>query len=151
MYTPTDASDYNAVLQTTDNTFMAMGNSMVNAGKTGTAIGAVVAATGGGIAVSSGGVAAVAGVSAVVTGVTLAGASTATRLVGALMQMNAANNSSKGYNKGKQKSNSGYNSTEAEHKKNARASTKGKHQKGLSRKNKDKGNEKGDVKRKRYK
>ena len=41
----------------------------------------------------------------------------------------------------------GYNSTESEHKKNARSSTKEKHEKGLGRKSKDKGNEKGDERR----
>ena len=48
-------------------------------------------------------------------------------------------------------SNSKYTNDEAEHKKNARNSTKEKHQNGQIRKYKDKGNEKGDAKRKRYK
>ena len=52
---------------------------------------------------------------------------------------------------GSNKSNNGYNSTEAEHKKRARPSTEDKHERGQSRKNKDKGNEKGDARRKRYK
>ena len=68
-----------------------------------------------------------------------------------MMLSNTLKNSSEGYNKGKKKSSDGYNSTEAEHKKNARASTKNKHQKGQTRKAKDKGNEKGDARRIRYK
>jgi hypothetical protein len=40
---------------------------------------------------------------------------------------------------------------EAEHKKNARQSTKNKHEEGLSRKIKDKGGEKGDARRKKHK
>ena len=70
--------------------------------------------------------------------------------VGAVMLANASKNSSKGYDRGK-KNNSGYNSSEAEHTKNARSSTKNKHPKGQTRKSKDKGNEKGDVRRIRYK
>ena len=100
LYSPTDADDYNAALQTTDNTFMAMGNSMVDAGRGGIAIGTAVAATGGAIVTGSGGAAAVAGTSTAVAGVTLVGVGAATGLAGTLVKMNATSNKNGGYERG---------------------------------------------------
>ena len=100
-YSPADASDYNTALQTTDNTFMAMGGSMVNAGKGGAALGTGIAATGGAVIVGSGGTAAIAGASTAVAGAALTGVSASAGAVGTLMQMNAANNRNGGYNRGK--------------------------------------------------
>ena len=151
MYSPTDANDYNNALQNTDNTFIAMGKSMSNAGKGGMALGTAVAATGGTIIVGTGGTGTAIGGTAVVAGGVLTGVSAVAGITGNILQMSAASNKGGGYNRGKNKSNSEYNSTEAEHKKNTRASTKEKHQKGQSRKAKDKGNEKGDARRVRYK
>ena len=103
-YPPTDVSDYNVALQSTDNAFMAMGGSMVDAGKGGAAIGTSVAATSGIFVAGSGGTAAVIGASAVVAGATLTGVSTAVGTAGAIMQMNAANNKRGGYEKAKNNS-----------------------------------------------
>ena len=101
MYTPTDASDYNNALRNTDNAFLAIGNSMSNAGKGSMALGTAVAATGGAIIVGSGGTAVVAGASTSLAGAALTGVSASAGAVGTLMQMNAANNRNGGYNRGK--------------------------------------------------
>ena len=169
-YTPNNDTDYNNALQGADNAMTVIGEGMSDAGKGGIAVGTAIAATGEAVVVCSGGSAALAGGTAVVAGVTLTSASAVVGAVGSTVKMNATSNKSGGYNKGnnnkkpestnvnsqntgssKNHSNSGYNSTEAEHKKNARGSTKGMHEKGQARKARDKGHEKGDVRRKRYK
>lgn len=53
--------------------------------------------------------------------------------------------------KQKSSSESDYGEGSSEHRKNARKSTENKHEKGQARKGKDRGGEKGDVRRKRYK
>jgi len=101
LYSPKEANDYNNALRSTDNAFMAIGNSMTETGKGGTALGVSIAVTGGVIVASSGGSAAVAGVPTAVVGAALTKASATVGITGAFMQMNAAKNSSKGYNRGK--------------------------------------------------
>ena len=150
-YTPNNSTDYNAGLKRADQTSIAVGTALlVDGGKNmasglgGASASAVATVVSGGTAVPV----------TVITGtgslaITVAGAAEVG--VGAMMLTNAYSNSSKNYNKGKKASSNSYSSTEAEHKKNARPSTKAKHQKGQSRKVQDKGNEKGDARRKRYK
>ena len=151
LYSPTDDDDYNTALRTTDNAFNAIGKGMINVGKGGAVIGMSIVATSSVAVAGSGGTAAVVGAPAAATGATIAVTGAATGLFGALIKMNVKSNKSGGYIRGSNKSNNGYNSTEAEHKKRARPSTEDKHERGQSRKNKDKGNEKGDARRKRYK
>ena len=100
LYTPTDASDYNTALQNTDNTFLAVGEKMSDAGKKGTAIGLATASTGGVIVLGSGGTASIAGAPTAVAGVTLTGTSAAIGLTGSLITMNASSNKSGGYDRG---------------------------------------------------
>ncbi len=101
LYPPTDAGDYNAALRTTDNAFMALGESMSDVGKGGTAIGAATMAAGGAIVVGSGGTATMAGAPTAVLGVAITGAGATTGLAGSILKMSASGNSSKGYNRGK--------------------------------------------------
>ncbi len=102
-YTPTDAADYNAALQFTDNAFIAIGESMTDAGKGGAAVGTAVAATGGMLVVGSGGSAVIVGGAAVAAGATLTGISSISGAAGTFMKMNATNNKAKGYDKGASK------------------------------------------------
>ncbi len=102
-YSPTDASDYNAALQSTDDAFMAIGESMTDAGKGGAAVGTAVAATGGMLVVGSGGSAVIVGGAAVAAGATLTGISSISGAAGTFMKMNATNNKAKGYDKGASK------------------------------------------------
>ena len=101
LYTPTDASDYNTALQSTDNAFMVVGGTMSDLGKGGAAIGVATATMGGGIIVGSGGAATMAGAPTAVAGVALTRASATAGLAGTLINMNATSNSSKGYKRGK--------------------------------------------------
>ena len=100
MYSPTDANDYNNALQNTDNTFIAMGKSMSNAGKGGIALGTAVAATGEGIVIGTAGTGTVAGGATAFAGGILTGISALAGITGSLITMNATNNKSGGYNRG---------------------------------------------------
>lgn len=150
-YTPNNSADYNAGLKRADKTSLAVGTALlVDGGKNmasglGGASASVVAT------VASGGTAVPVTVITGIGSLAITAAGAAEVGVGVMMLANTSKNSSKAYKRGNDRSNSSYNSSEAEHKKNARPSTVGKHQKGQSRKYKDKGNEKGDARRIRYK
>ena len=107
LYTPTDASDYNTALQSTDNAFMVVGGTMSDLGKGGAAIGVATATMGGGIIVGSGGAATMAGAPTAVAGVALTGASATAGLAGTLIKMNATSNKSGGYDRGNNNSSKG--------------------------------------------
>ena len=150
-YTPNNSADYNAGLKRADKTSLAVGTALlVDGGKNmasglGGASASVVAT------VASGGAAVPVTVITGTGSLAITAAGAAEVGVGVMMLANTSKNSSKAYKRENDRSNSSYNSSEAEHKKNARPSTEGKHQKGQSRKYKDKGNEKGDARRIRYK
>ena len=101
LYTPTDAGDYNTALHNTDNAFTVVGEGMSNAGKGGAAVGVSIIATAGIAEVGSGGTATLVSTPAAAAGLELTEISVVTGLAGNHLKMNAASNSSKGYNRGK--------------------------------------------------
>jgi RHS repeat-associated protein len=110
--------------------------------------GTTMAAGGGTVTVLSGGTLGVVGVPAVGLGSAIAveGAATTGVALGNVMVHFARKR-----NKNKSSAESDYGKESAEHVNNARPSTLNRHQKGQARKGKDRGGEKGDARRKRYK
>ena len=156
-YAPNSSMDYNTALANVDNASFVLGGGMTAAGVSGVGAGTVMAVAGGVTASSIAG-APEGAVIAASGGVVIVGSETLS-MTGTILMANAVANKSNGYNRGKKSKNknvSATNSTpskksEAEHTKNARPSTKNKHQEGQARKSQDKHGEKGDARRKRYK
>ena len=100
-YTPNDAADYNNALQGADNAAMTIGGMANDAGDGMMAGGTVIATAGVTSVVATGGAAALGGVTAVGDGKTTTVGGALLKALGVMMQMNAANNKSEGYEKGK--------------------------------------------------
>ena len=100
-YTPTDASDYNNALRSTDAAAVVVGEAMVKGGGGAAATGGAVALAGG--AVSLSGVGATVGVPAAAVGVAVAEAGVATAAGGVVLIANGSANAAAGYNYGETK------------------------------------------------
>ena len=101
LYSPTDASDYNSALRTSDNVATVIGATLVKAGGTAMAGGAAMAVSGIAITVSSAGPAAVVGVPSAAVGGNVAAVGAATACTGATLMLSSANNKSDGYERGR--------------------------------------------------
>ena len=155
-YTPNSSVDYNKALATVDKVSLIVGSEMAIAGASGVGAGSAIVVSGG--AAASTIIGAPEGAAIAVGGVAVITGSEALAAGGTMIMANAVSNKARGYNRGQKNkkqnaSTAGCSSKkpEAEHTKNARPSTKNKHQEGQARKSQDKQGEKGDVRRKLYK